>query len=122
MRFLALHIKYLSTYKKIQDYSLQLDQRIDDKTIEYNDLINQQKEFISMISHEIRSPIGSTIFQLDNLMDDIDTRKISPIDFKKNIQNISEQLMNIGELLKKLFSIQYFDTRDVVLLKEKIQI
>lgn len=121
VKFLWLHLKYLVTYKKIQDYSLQLDQRIDDKTIEYNDLINKQKEFISMISHEIRSPIWSTIFQVDSLVDSINKDKISTIEIKYTIKDIWDQLVNIGELLKKLFSIQYFDTRDVVLLKEKIQ-
>ena len=122
VKFLGLHLKYLVTYKKIQDYSLQLDQRIDDKTIEYNDLINKQKEFISMISHEIRSPIWSTIFQVDSLLDYIDQNKVSATEVKNTIKSIGDQLVNIGELLKKLFSIQYFDTRDVVLLKEKVQI
>ncbi len=122
VKFIGIHLKYLSTYIKIQDYSLQLDQRIDDKTIEYNNLINKQKEFISMISHEIRSPIGSTIFQIDSLIDEIDKNKITTVAIKKNVKNIGDQLIQIGELLKKLFSIQYFDTRNVVLLKEKIHI
>jgi signal transduction histidine kinase len=48
-----------------------LDKKVDEKTIEYNNLINKQKEFISMISHEIRSPISSAIFQSDSMIDDL---------------------------------------------------
>ncbi len=121
-RFLWLHLKYLATYKKIQDYSLQLDKRIDDKTIEYNDLINKQKEFISMISHEIRSPIWSTVFQVDAIIDEVHKWKLSMNDIENKIRDLSDQLVRVGELLKKLFSVQYFDTRNVVLLKEKIHI
>lgn len=120
--FLEIHLKYIRTYTDMIDLSENLDNKVDQKTIEYNDLINKQKEFISMISHEIRSPIWSTIFQIDSLIDDIDKDKLSISDIKNNIKNIGDQLVNIGELLKKLFSIQYFDTRDVVLLKEKVQI
>lgn len=122
VRFLALHLKYLDTYEKIQNYSVHLDQIIDDKTIEYNDLINKQKEFISMISHEVRSPIGATIFHVDNLLDDIDDGKIWPEGTRDAIKNIWDQLIHMGDLLKKLFSIQCFDTKNVVLIKEKTQI
>ncbi|MBX9809391.1 hypothetical protein K2X92_03320, partial [Candidatus Gracilibacteria bacterium] len=122
VRFLALHLKYLDTYEKIQNYSVHLDQIIDDKTIEYNDLINKQKEFISMISHEVRSPIGATIFHVDNLLDDIDDGKIGPEGTRDAIKNIGDQLIHMGDLLKKLFSIQCFDTKNVVLIKEKTQI
>lgn len=100
-----------------------LDMRIDKKTIEYNDLINKQKEFISMISHEVRSPIGSAVFQIDSLIDDVKINKnISLEEISENLKAIGEQIANIGELLRKLFSVQYFDTRKVVLLKENIDI
>ncbi|MBX9809447.1 HAMP domain-containing histidine kinase, partial [Candidatus Gracilibacteria bacterium] len=123
VKFLGLHLKYISTYTKIQEYSMTLDMRIDKKTIEYNDLINQQKEFISMISHEVRSPIGSAVFQIDSLIDDIRINKnISLDEISENLKAIGEQITNIGELLRKLFSVQYFDTRKVVLLKENIDI
>ena len=56
--FLESHIKYLQSYQKLQNLSQVLDKKVDEKTIEYNDLINKQKEFISTISHEIKSPIA----------------------------------------------------------------
>lgn len=120
--FLEIHIKYIRTYTEMIDLSRNLDSRVDQKTIEYNSLINKQKEFISMISHEIRSPIWSTIFQVDSIINDIDNKKSSLMDTRNSIHNIWDQLANIWELLKKLFSVQYFDTRDVILLKEKVLI
>jgi K+-sensing histidine kinase KdpD len=120
--FLELHLRYMRTYSDMIELSKSLDIKVDQKTIEYNNLINKQKEFISMISHEIRSPIGSTIFQVDSIVSEIDQSKLSLADIRKNICDIWDQLVNVWELLKKLFSIQYFDTRNVVLLKEKVAI
>lgn len=120
--FLEIHLKYIRTYDKMTDLSKNLDKKVDEKTIEYNDLINKQKEFISMISHEVRSPIGSTIFQVDSLIEEFDYKEMPPQEIKKRLRSLCDQLVHIGELLKKLFSIQYFETRNVTLLKEKIDI
>ena len=57
----------------LRDMTENLDKKVDEKTLEYNDLINRQKDFIRMISHEIRSPIGSAIFQSDSIIDDIES-------------------------------------------------
>jgi hypothetical protein len=51
--------------------NINLDKKIDEKTIEYNNLLNKQTDFISMISHEIKSPLGSCIFQIDSIIDDL---------------------------------------------------
>lgn len=58
-------------YNEIRDLSENLDQKVDEKTIEYNDLMNRQKEFISVISHEIKAPIANAIFQADSIIDDL---------------------------------------------------
>jgi signal transduction histidine kinase len=55
--FLVSHLKYMETYKKIQDLNLNLDKKVDEKTMQYNNLINKQSDFISMASHEIKSPL-----------------------------------------------------------------
>jgi len=51
------HLKYIEIYSKINDLNINLDKKVDEKTIEYNQLLNKQSEFISMASHEIKSPI-----------------------------------------------------------------
>ncbi len=63
----------METYAQLQDVSINLDRKVDEKTIEYNDLINKQKEFISVISHEIKAPITNAVFQSDGLLDDLET-------------------------------------------------
>lgn len=120
--FLELHIKYLKTYQQIQDFSKNLDKKVDEKTIEYNDLINKQKEFISTISHEIKSPIAGAILQVDSIMDDISDTQISRENIHDELEILNVQLVKVGDLLSKLFSVQYYDTRSVSLFKERIQI
>gem|GEM_PF-4057656 len=72
---------------------MNLDKKIDEKTIEYNNLINKQKEFIAMISHEIRSPVASAIFQADSMLDDIKTGDI--FDIKSELEILNSILIKI---------------------------
>lgn len=95
---------------------------MDEKTLAYNDLLNQQKEFISVISHEIKSPIANAIFQADSVLDDLENGKISNEELQSELQLLNTQLINAGDLTNRLFAIQYFETRTVTLFREKIQI
>jgi hypothetical protein len=69
--FLEGHLKYIEIHKKIHDLSVNLDKQVDKQTIEYNQLINKQKEFISYISHEVKGPIASSIFQIDSIIEEV---------------------------------------------------
>jgi K+-sensing histidine kinase KdpD len=119
--FLAGHIQYISTYSLLQDLSINLDRRVDEKTIEYNNLINRQKEFISVISHEIKSPISTAIFQSDSMIDDIDSPDYDREKMKWELQVLSAQLIRTGGLLSKLFAVEYYDTHGVNLFRENVE-
>lgn len=118
--FLEHHIKYLKSFEKIRELSLNLDKKIDEKTIEYNNLINKQKEFIAMISHEIRSPVTSAIFQADSMLDDLNAGNISSL--KPELEILNSILLKIWDLTTKLFAVQYYDTHNVALYVEEISI
>lgn len=118
--FIEHHLKYIQSFEKIRDLSLNLDKKVDEKTIEYNNLINKQKEFIAMISHEIRSPVASAIFQADSMLDDIKYGDIS--DIKSELEILNSILIKIWELTSKLFAVQYYDTHNVTLYLEEIHI
>lgn len=90
--------------------------------MEYNDLINKQNEFISIISHEIKSPIANAIFQVDGMLDDIKDTAFSREDINRDLTLLNTQLIKAGELLSKLFSVQYFDSHSVTLFREKVQV
>lgn len=120
--FLELHLKYIRTYELLQDLSINLDKKVDEKTIEYNNLVNKQKEFISVISHEIKSPIANAIFQADSIIDDLKNDALSNEELKDELDILNGELLKTGELTTRLFSMQYFDTRSVVLFKERIQV
>ena len=90
--------------------------------MEYNDLINKQKEFISIISHEIKTPITTAIFQADSIIDDLEQETISQEEIGNELKWLSAQLIKTGELISKIFSVQYFDTHNVTLFKEKVRI
>ncbi len=82
-------------YQKIEDLSINLDKKVDEKTIEFNDLINKQKEFIGMISHEIKTPISSAIFQADSIIDDIRDESIQSKEVMEEVQLLQDQLVKI---------------------------
>lgn len=119
---LAGHIRYIFTYLELQEFSQNLDKKVDEKTMEYNDLINKQKEFISTISHEIKSPIAGAILQTDSIMDDLCNETISRDAVRDELNLLSNQLVKVGDLISKLFSVQYYDTHSVTLFKERVQI
>ncbi len=118
--FLEIHLKYIRTYSTMQDLSMNLDRKVDEKTIEYNDLINRQKEFIGVISHEIKSPIAAAIFQSDSIIDDLDSTVFSHDALKAELSILNSQLVRTGWLISKLFSVQYYDTHAVNLFRENI--
>lgn len=102
-------------------FSKELDRRVDEKTIEYNNLISKQKELISIISHEVRSPLGSAIFQADSIMDDLgDTKKDGEI--KKELKLLVDQLITTSDIITKIFSIQYLDITSVSLFRTSVQL
>lgn len=119
--FLEIHLKYIRTYTTIEELSTNLDKKVDEKTIEYNNVINRQKEFIGIISHEIRSPLWAAIFQSDSIMDDLDTDDIQPEKLKEELSILNKQLVRTWGLIAKLFSVQYYDTHSVNLFRENIE-
>ena len=119
--FLSSHTRYIKTYRELQVFVNTLDEKVDEKTIEYNDLINKQKEFISVISHEIKSPIASAIFQSDSIIDDVTMDTLSKEALMDELKLLNDQLLRTGWLLTKLFSVQYYDTHAVNLFREKVE-
>lgn len=120
--FLEHHIKYLKSFDKIKELSIHLDKKVDEKTLEYNNLINKQKEFISILSHEIRSPIASAIFQWDSISDDLQEKNIDLEYIKSEINILNWLLIRVWDLTNKLFNVQYYDTQNITLYKEFINI
>lgn len=122
VNFLWWHLKYIQIYSKINYLSLNLDKEIDKKTIKYNNLINKQKEFISVASHEIKTPIMSSSFHIDSLIDDISDNKVTINDIKEELLILKNNLYNLSDLTKVLFDIQRSDFWKINLYIEKIKL
>ncbi len=120
--FLILQLKHIEIYSQIQDMNINLDKKIDEKTIEYNNLLNKQTDFIAMISHEIKSPLGSCIFQIDSIIDDIKSWNQDKKYLLKELEILNTQLLNVWDLTKTMFSIKKFDLNKVELFKQKVDI
>ena len=120
--FLQWHLKYLSVYKKIQDLSINLDKQVDEKTIEYNNLLNKQKEFIAYVGHEIKNPITNSIFLCDSLVDEIKQVDEWNIKTSKRLKEdgniLYGELIKVSELVKSIFSAEQFDLDKVKLYKK----
>lgn len=120
--FIEWHLKYIEIYEKIHSLSVNLDNQVTEKTLGYNNLINKQKEFIALISHEIKSPIASAIFQADCLHDDVKHNRCSHDSIKEELDILNQLLLKAWNLINKLFSIQQFDIETIQLFKEKVDI
>lgn len=120
--FLVLQLKHIEIYEKMQDININLDKKVDEKTIEYNNLLNKQADFISMISHEIKSPLGSSIFQVDSIIDDITSWIQDKAYLLEELEILNKQLLNVGDLTKTMFSIKKFDLDKVELFRQKVDI
>jgi len=117
--FLQWHLKYLSVFKNMQELSISLDKQVDEKTIEYNNLLSKQKEFIAYVWHEIKNPITNSIFLCDSLRDDIwdkPTKKLSR-KLQEDTDILYRELVKIADLVKHIFSTEQFDLQKVKLYK-----
>lgn len=120
--FLEWHLKYLKIYNDINYLNLSLDKKVDEKTIEYNNLINKQKEFINMISHEIKWPIWSTLLQWECVLDDIKDWKYDKEYLLREVWIMNKELLKTWNLANKLFDIAIYDTKDIKLYIENINL
>lgn len=122
VNFLLGHLKYLDIYLEINELSINLDKKVDEKTIEYNTLLSKQKEFISMSSHEIKTPVASSIFHIDCLLDSLKDWKINEKDVEKDLNILNNQLLKLWELVNKIFRVQEYDIKKIDLFIEKINL
>ena len=116
--FLSWHLKYIKIYSHINDLNINLDKKVDQKTIEYNNLISKQKEFISMSSHEIKTPVTSAQLQIECLLDDIKSWNYNKKFLLAETSMLGEHIWKISDLVKNIFSVQKFETIDVWLYLE----
>ena len=119
---LIIQLKHIDIYSEIQDANINLDRKVDEKTMEFNSLLNKQTDFISLISHEIRSPLWSCIFQSDSIIDDIKWWNLDKDYLIKELEILNTQLLSVWDLTKTLFFIKKFDLNKIELFKSKIDI
>ncbi len=120
--FIVGHLKYIEIYSHINDLNINLDKKVDEQTIKFNKLINKQKEFISMSSHEIKTPVMSASLQIESFLDDIKSWSYDKKYLIDEAKLLEEQILKISQLVKNIFSVQKYDLKDVWLYIEKINI
>ena len=91
------------------------------KTIEYNNLISKQREFISMSSHEIKTPVMSASFQVENFLEDIESWDYDKKYLLEETKILKEQIFKISDLVKTIFSVQKYEIKDALLYIERIK-
>lgn len=122
VRFLEWHMKYISIYSKINDLSINLDKKVDEKTIKYNNLISNQREFISMSSHEIKTPVMSASLQVENFLDDIESWDYDKRYLLEETKILKKYIFKISDLVSNIFSVQKYEIKDVELYLEKVKL
>ncbi len=123
--FLTGHLTYMNIYSQINELNLTLDKKVDEKTIEYNNLINRQKDFIAYVGHEIRNPVTNTIFLCydlqEKIVDQIWGWKLSE-ELKEDIDVLSGELKKVSDLSKKIFTTEKGDLWKIKLYKNNIKL
>jgi len=122
VNFLVWHLKYIEIYGKINDLNLNLDKEVDRKTIKYNNLLNKQKEFISVASHEIKTPVMASSLQVESIIDDIESWDMNNNLLKSELNILKDQIFKLSDLVKILFSAQKYDINKVSLYIEKVKL
>ena len=117
-----LYIKNIKKNSKIDKLSNNLDKQIDKKIIEYNNLISRQREFIIMSSHEIKTPVASSIFLIDWLINDVNEWNCNKKEIIWNLKLLNEQFVKLWELVNKIFQIQKYDIKKIDLFIEKVNL
>lgn len=120
--FVEIHLKYIRTYTLMHEFSNLLDEKVDNKTIAYNNLLNRQKEFIKVISHEVRSPLTSAIFQVETSIESLEGKNFQRENTLQELKELKHQLVRTGWLISKLFSVEYYDNESVSLFREAIHL
>lgn len=118
--FIQGHLKYIDIYREIQELTFSLDKKVDEKTIEYNNLLNKQKEFIAYVWHEIKNPITNTLFLIDSLMDA--TQEWGDKQALEDCSILYEELQKVSKLVKHIFSAEKFDLDKVELYARNINL
>lgn len=122
VKFLVWHVKYMEIYSEINYLNLNLDKEVDRKTMEYNNLINRQKEFISMASHEIKTPVTASYMQIESIIDDVNSWEYTELYLKDELNILQEQISKVADLVKNIFTAQQYDIKDIWLYIEKVKL
>jgi len=107
---------YLLSYLWISIFILLIFKKI------YNDLVNKQKDFISYVSHEVKTPIANSIFQIDCTINEIQEWNYNKDSIIKWLNIINSGLLKSWNLLNKLFEIEKYDINKCKLFKEKVNL
>ena len=120
--YLQSYLKYIFVYEKLEDISVNLDKKVDEKTIQYNTLISKQREYIAYIWHEIKNPITNSIFITDSVLDQLkDLNEIKVLDdTREDIWLLYWELVKVSDLVKRIFNTEQFDLEKTKLFKEEI--
>lgn len=120
--FLVWHLKYIEMYSDINYLNLNLDKKVDEKTIEYNNLISKQREFISMSSHEIKTPVMATWLQIESIIDDVKSWDYNEKYLKEELNILKIQIFKVTELVKTIFTAQKIEWNKEELYIEKVKV
>ncbi|MDR1945541.1 MAG: hypothetical protein LBQ59_05895 [Candidatus Peribacteria bacterium] len=74
-------------------------------------IINNQKEFIFIVSHELKTPIMSASFRLENIISNLN--KLDNELLRKSLVLLKDQIYKVIDLVKFFFSFEKFDIFDI---------
>jgi len=117
---LLSEILYSTALKKeVQNKTIELHNKIQEK----NELVEQQSDFIAVTAHEFRTPLSIALFQLDDMMDHMQSEvSLNKERLNKELNVIKSSLHHLKDLNKKLFDVQQYDLKKIKIKKTKVDL
>lgn len=91
--------------RQLQDYALNLEKKVDEKTNELEKINNELRDFVYIISHDLKEPLFTIMGYTSRLSkayeDTFDTKGMSYIDrIKANAERLNQRISEIMEVVR----------------------
>jgi signal transduction histidine kinase len=100
----------------------ELEQRVVDRTLELQRAVQARDEFLSVASHELRTPITSIQLYVQGIARAQEAGSLSPDDAAVRLRRVNDQCARLDKLVNNLLDVSRSDGREPALQRESLDL